>query len=494
MKRIIKASILTAALSFGPVAFGQTVVEPTYNAAQLAAIQDVTDGNDVTSSVREMTATVGNGETWIPLGYFSYGSLHELRIDTGGHSGNSSAITEFSIAFGGRHFTVHRLQKFNIQNRFKLYSSKYSRGRLIFLKYINEAGEGRSNIVKIKYTSTVSSKWEAWSQRSDLSTFDFNTITDADEFKPVFETQSGGLYDGFKKGVFVYGQPVMTRASGAGSSSSSSGFAGGYSAIASGNNSISYGQRTKAYGLGSAAFGFQTTAGLDTLEASENRYATAFGRETHASGTGSLAVGYKSKALGATSFAGGHATAAGTDSFAYGDVGVLADGHSSVALGANAKAYNRGSMSFGENTVAGDSNGGRNDNIHAVAMGIESQATAKESVAIGYNNKATAQSAVAMGRETLAEGIFSHSNGVKTIARDRAQFVVGQYNKPVGTPGRKLPHQASALFIVGNGANGALSNALEVHQDGTTKVKGNLEVSGAIAIEPQGDISMGIFE
>jgi len=358
------------------------------------------------------------------------------------------------------------------------------------------------------------------------------------------------------QGMTVNGSPVMTRASGVGSSASSTGFSGGTSTLATGSNSIAFGEEaravaratfatgrgsqangefsvavghnSKAYGRGSVAMGTSTQAGPMEDASTFERAATAFGystkalgsyslatgRQTVAEGTASTAVGYYSRAIGNYTFAAGyHPDANGLSSIALGNH-AQANGDYSVSIGSGNKAEGKFAIAIGRNNKAlgeGSFVTGRESEAsgpHSTAHNLQAKALGKYSFASGRGSEASGSDSAANNFQTKALGNFSTANGIRNIASSYAQFVVGLYNEDLG--GDKIRRKSdNALFVVGNGSGlGAdqRSNAFEVRQNGSTTTKGDAivegvarlgggaDIKGAVTIEPQGDISMGIFE
>ena len=85
----------------------------------------------------------------------------------------------------------------------------------------------------------------------------------------------------------------------------------------------------------------------------------------------------------------------------------------------------------------------------------------------GNTTIANGTAAHAECHNSIAQGDFSHAGGIGTTANGRAQTVIGTYNRP----------DTSSLFIIGNGENGNLKNALIVDNDGRVKIQGNEAIS-----------------
>ena len=132
-----------------------------------------------------------------------------------------------------------------------------------------------------------------------------------------------------------------------------------------------------------------------------------------------------------------------------------------------------------------------------------------DALAVGSSVQATGHNATASGSSSIASGENSAAIGDHAEAQGFGQFVVGSYNIPQGSPG--VADINDQLFVVGNGTDAAhRSNAVTVLRNGNvgigtsaptaklqvegdTNINGNLSVTGAMSIAPQGDLSMGEF-
>ena len=122
--------------------------------------------------------------------------------------------------------------------------------------------------------------------------------------------------------------------------------------------------------------------------------------------------------------------------------------------------------------VSGSSNEVTND--QGVAFGYDNENHAKNAFVMGLYNiiEAAAQGSVALGNKihiyTVGAGIGNNLTVKKTSGN---QVVVGKYNK----------EDNKALFIVGNGKNGALNNAFIIYDDGSAKFAGNVDINGTLS-------------
>lgn len=132
-----------------------------------------------------------------------------------------------------------------------------------------------------------------------------------------------------------------------------------------------------------------------------------------------------------------------------------------------------------------------------------------DALAVGSSVQATGQNATALGSNTIASGDNSVAVGDHLQAQGFGQFVTGTYNVPQGNPaavadtdqlfavgnGTDNAHRANAVTILRNGKVGIGTSvpAAKLDVRGDTNIGGELTVSGAIRISPQGDLSMGEF-
>jgi hypothetical protein len=103
--------------------------------------------------------------------------------------------------------------------------------------------------------------------------------------------------------------------------------------------------------------------------------------------------------------------------------------------------------------------------------GGETTASGTVSHAEGYRTVASGPSSHAEGEETSASGWASHAEGFGTIAKCWAQTAIGMYNSPdSGYTGSNK--KGTYIFLIGNGSEGAPSNALTVDWSGNVKAAG----------------------
>ena len=247
-----------------------------------------------------------------------------------------------------------------------------------------------------------------------------------------------------------------------------------------------YDQSTKLSILGSPILTAATVADLLSFPVG--------GRST-AEGAGAVALGHSSNSSGNYSFSSGFdAVASGTHSFSFGQASVAAGDYAISTSGSEATGHGSLAMVWGKAS-------GR----YASSLGLGSAAVGDRSIALGQGQSL---------------GTFSLSSGQNTIADSYAEVALGLHNLASG--GNPLVSQSQdPLLSLGNGSAILPSNALTVLKNGETTltnkfwdqalpsgipstpnsaegnalvVEGHAVFKGKIVlIEPQGDISMGIY-
>jgi len=203
-------------------------------------------------------------------------------------------------------------------------------------------------------------------------------------------------------------------------------FASGYNSIASGDYSTALGNQDTASAIGS----------------------TAMGSGTKASASYAFSIGYNTKATGSFSTAMGG--------------GSVASGLTSIALGTVATASGANSLAVGQFATASQD--------FAIAIGRYATATNYSSVSIGEKNTASGAFSVSMGIGTNAVGESSVSFGNNTVAKARGGFTTGLYNDNMDFPDNNVSDANDRIFQIGNGMDGARSNAITVLRDANTGV------------------------
>lgn len=102
--------------------------------------------------------------------------------------------------------------------------------------------------------------------------------------------------------------------------------------------------------------------------------------------------------------------------------------------------------------------------VSSFAEGYHTKATGRESHSAGISTEASGAAAYVNGYYTKASGDYSAAFGSFTEATSENQMVVGKYNT--------IDNDGNYFFIVGNGHDGARSNALGVRKDGDLEING----------------------
>ncbi len=224
-------------------------------------------------------------------------------------------------------------------------------------------------------------------------------------------------------------------------------------------------------GGGGSSYDNTTSNGFfsNSTNVASGNYATAFGKSNTASGNYSTVSGQSN-------------TASGTHSTAIG-FGIGVSGNYSTAMGFAAVASGDKAVAMGRSTASG---------TYSVAGGNQSRA-------VGYASAAVGQVAKANGGASFATGYLSEANGQYSFAANRGkangvsssafgfnitsdcfvQFTIGKLNdnSSFSCTGDDTTNTGSPLFVVGNGVNGAASNALVVFDNGNATLSGTLTQS-----------------
>ena len=212
-------------------------------------------------------------------------------------------------------------------------------------------------------------------------------------------------------------------------------------------------------------------------------YAFAEGFDTKASGDASHAEGGSTQATGSVSHAEGvGTTASGGMSHVEGN-GAKASGSASHAEGLEATASGTASHAEGSSTQA-TGQGSHAEGFRAQASGSTShaegngaKASGSASHAEGLDTKATGDFSHAEGVGTTASGIASHAEGYGTIAQGHCQHTSGSYNIAQGSGDQHA--SSDYVVIIGNGSDGARSNAFAMKWDGTFVFANGTEITPA---------------
>lgn len=191
-------------------------------------------------------------------------------------------------------------------------------------------------------------------------------------------------------------------------------------------------------------------------------YSFAFGNNPKVKGTASVAFGKDNIVTGNYSFA------TGIENEVVGDY--------STAMGNGTTALGDYSTALGSQTNA--------TGIYAVSLGRGTTASGNTSTSMGVGTIASGNYATAIGYQSSALGEMSTATGYNTFANGYGTFVVGLWNDSIVT--RNTSSSLTPLFIVGNGAGGARSNAFVVLKNGNVAIGDNgnpvnkLQITGTI--------------
>lgn len=164
----------------------------------------------------------------------------------------------------------------------------------------------------------------------------------------------------------------------------------------------------------------------------------------------STAIGQRTVASGAYSFAAG--------------TGSEASGTNSIAIGENCFAFAMRSVAIGNATASGN---------NAVALG-DGTASGGSSFAAGSSTIASGSISVALGSSSEAAGTYSTAMGRRTTAYGYATTAVGMYNNPLFFAGQTSVTPTTPMFIVGNGEDGDVTNAMVVLKNGNVGIGENI--------------------
>ena len=139
----------------------------------------------------------------------------------------------------------------------------------------------------------------------------------------------------------------------------------------------------------------------------------------------------------------------------------IASNSNAHAEGSNTTASNVASHAEGYNTIASGN--------YSHAEGSNNTASGNSSHAEGFNTTSSGISSHTEGSYTLASANNTHASGNHTTANQENMFVVGKYNE--------TENNENKLFVVGNGIENNLSDALVVNSSGNTIIQNNLSTS-----------------
>ena len=144
-------------------------------------------------------------------------------------------------------------------------------------------------------------------------------------------------------------------------------------------------------------------------------------------------------------------------------------GNTSIAMGLGSTAYGNSSIAMGENATASQ--------LFAIAIGRYATASNFSSVSIGEKDTASGPFSVSMGIVTKALGESSVSLGNNTITKARGSFVTGTFNDTLDNPNNGVSASTDRIFQIGNGMDGARSNAITILRNANTGIGTNYPLS-----------------
>ena len=250
----------------------------------------------------------------------------------------------------------------------------------------------------------------------------------------------------------------------------------GYQTTASGANSHAEGNRSIASGANTHAEG-NTTSATGPVAHTEGSSTVASGTAAHAEGSATKATEAATHAEGSNTLASGYQAHAEGSNTTASNSSAHAEGYGTSAAGVNSHAENSLTIASGPQSHAeGGSSVASGAQSHAEgenssAIGTTAHAEGKQTCAYGYRShaegyltRAIGVNSHAEGYQTSANGNHSHAEGGYTSAGYNYQHVQGKYND----------NKETNAFEIGNGTDGARSNALEVTWDGNLIALGDI--------------------
>jgi len=239
------------------------------------------------------------------------------------------------------------------------------------------------------------------------------------------------------RAIYSHAEGYITEANGIASHSE------GKKTKSNGHFSHTEGEYTIATGRGAHAEGLVTEANYETKG--------ALADASHSEGNNTLASGVSSHAEGHYTTASSHSShSEGYETDAYGGIGAHAEGYGSQANGQGAHAEGHQSTASGTGAHAEGSSQATGDGAHAE----------------GNNTIAEKRGSHSEGVSTQALEVGAHAEGLQTRAIQQYQHVQGKYN--IEDTENKYAH------IVGNGKNGARSNAHTLEWNGDAWYAGGM--------------------
>ncbi|RZA01012.1 MAG: hypothetical protein EOP47_12210 [Sphingobacteriaceae bacterium] len=308
------------------------------------------------------------------------------------------------------------------------------------------------------------------------------------------QTNNNWHTDSLGRSSFAYG--INTIASGRNA------FALGDFSRASGNRSFAFGNKSEALETDALSIGYSSKAiktnsmaigvnasvngrygmALGTMAQNKLDYGISLGYNS-LSAKESISIGYYSKADSTSAIAlGSQATASNDNAIAMGTASSSV-GVGATAIGFNSSAAANGSMAFGGGVADGTNSIALRG--HATGIGsfsMRGTSSGDNSIAIGHLANATGNSSIAIGSAT-SSGANSIAMGLGVISPAYFSTALGSYNQTVSGSSGTSWIVTDPLLYIGNGTNGARSNAMMILKNGNTGIGTNapstkLHVSG----------------
>jgi hypothetical protein len=285
--------------------------------------------------------------------------------------------------------------------------------------------------------------------------------------------------------------------------------------------SVALGMGAQASKKGDMAFGVNSTASGEYSTAlgygptSSGQYSTSIGYSATSAGIGSIASGYSASSSANYSAAMGYgAIAAGTYATGIGFYS-KANGNKSLAIGSQYSytyyrfVYNRLTGTYTMmpytvnkyNVADGDFSvavgNGNQSTDGGITLGSNNTALASGAVAIGHTNTANSMNSFAGGSNNITTGYNAIAMGENLNAYSANSFVVGSYNTLSGSTTTWV--ETDPLFVVGNGEEGLLHDAVRVNKNGGTYINAENAYAGlwvtnnTTSANPNTSYGMGIM-
>lgn len=148
-------------------------------------------------------------------------------------------------------------------------------------------------------------------------------------------------------------------------------------------------------------------------------------------------------------------------------------GYNAIASGSYSTAFGRSVSATGNHSIAMGYNA--SSVSESVSLGNNTNASGNNSVAFGKNTTSSGNYSTAMGFATIASGLHTSALGIYTTARSFSETVIGTYNTDYTPASTAFFNATDRLFVIGNGLNGAKSDALVMLKNGNTTFSGQIK-------------------